>query len=234
MLAAAAAFTIASSVPVRAQIGYPMPPYRYPGVNPDASVRVEVTPNDAEVYVDGYYAGIVDDFDGLLQRLRVEPGQHEITVYHDGYRAFRQRVYLTRDRTFKIKQQLEKLPAGEAAEPRPIPAPLPAGAPPPLPLPRARRGTPPNLPPPTAPPAGPAASAATGRLTIQVQPADANMSIDGQPWPMSPGQDTVVVDLSEGRHVIQVRKPGYVGYLSEADVRRGETTTLNVSLRTQP
>jgi hypothetical protein len=219
MLAAAAAFTIASSVPVRGQIGYPMPPYRYPGVNPDASVRLEVTPNDAEVYVDGYYAGIVDDFDGLLQRLRVEPGQHEITVYHDGYRAFRQRVYLTRDRTFKIKQQLEKLPAGEAAEPRPIPAPLPAGAPPP---------------PPTAPPAGPAASAATGRLTIQVQPSDASVSIDGQPWPMSPGQDTVVVDLSEGRHVIQVRKPGYVGYLSEADVRRGETTTLNVSLRTQP
>ena len=233
MLAAAAAFTIASSVPTRAQIGYPIPPYRYP-VRADASVRLEVTPHDAEVYVDGYYAGVVDDFDGLLQRLRVEPGQHDITIYHDGYRPFHQQVYLTRDRTFKIKQQLEKLPAGEATEPRPVPVPLPAGAQPPLPLPRAGRGTPPNLPRPTAPPTGPASQAATGRLTIQVQPVDASVLIDGQPWPMSPGQDTVVVDLSEGRHVIQVRKPGYVGYLTEAEVRRGETTTVNVSLRTQP
>ena len=230
-LTLAAAFTIASTVPARAQIVYPFPPYRY--AQPDASVRLDVTPHDAEVYVDGYYAGIVDDFDGMLQRLRVEPGQHEITIYHDGYRPVHQRVYLTRDRTFKIKQELEKLPAGEAAEPRPIPAPLPAGAQPPLPLPRAGRGTPPNRPP-ASPPAGPAAPAATGRLTIQVQPADASVLIDGQPWPMSPGQDTVVVDLSEGRHVIQVRKPGFVGYLTETEVRRGETTTVNVMLRTQP
>ena len=43
-----------------------------------------------------------------------------------------------------------------------------------------------------------------------------------------------MLDLSEGRHVVQIRKPGYVGYLTEVDVRRGETTTLNVSLRTQP
>jgi hypothetical protein len=57
---------------------------------------------------------------------------------------------------------------------------------------------------------------------------------DGQPWPLPPGQDTAVADLSEGLHVIQVRKPGYVGYLTEAEVRRGETTTVNVSLRTQP
>jgi hypothetical protein len=239
MLAAAAALTIASSLPSQAQIIYPFPPYRYPNIHPDASIRLDVTPEDSEVYVDGYYAGIVDDFDGMLQRLRVEPGQHEITLYHDGYRAAHQRVYLTRDRTFKIKQQLERLPAGEAGETRPIPAPLPAGAQPPLPLPRNGRGTPPNLPPPGAPPGGTVGNvgtgqAATGRLSIQVQPADANVLIDGQPWPASAGQDTVVLDLSEGRHVIQVRKPGYVGYLTEVDVRRGETTNVNVSLRTQP
>jgi len=237
MLATAAAFTLASSITARAQIVYPYPPYGYAGVRPDASVRLEVTPRDAEVYVDGYYAGIVDDFDGVFQRLRVEPGQHDITIYHDGYRAVHQRVYLTRDRTFKIKQRMEQLPAGDVGEPRPIPAPLPAGAQPPRPLPRGGRGTPPNLPPPTIPPGGnasPAAPGATGRLTIQIQPADASVLIDGQPWPAAPGQDTVVVDVSEGRHVIQVRKPGYVGYLTEADVRRGETTTVNVTLRTQP
>ena len=150
MLAAAAAFTIASSVPSpRPKSSIRFLPYRY--AQPDASVHLDVTPHDAEVYVDGYYAGVVDDFDGMLQRLRVEPGQHEITLYHDGYRAVHQRVYLTRDRTFKIKQQMEKLPAGEVGEARPIPAPLPPGAQPPLPLPRDGRRTPPNLAAPNAP-----------------------------------------------------------------------------------
>jgi PEGA domain len=237
MLAAAAVLTIASSLPSEAQITYPFPPYRYPNIHPDASLRLDVTPRDTEVYVDGYYAGIVDDFDGMLQRLRVEPGQHEVTLYHEGYRVAHERVYLARDRTFKIRQQLEKLAAGEVGEPRPIPAPLPAGAPPPRPLPRDGRGTPPNQPPPPARPGGnssPTEQAATGRLSIQVQPADANVLIDGQPWPASQGQDTVILDLSEGRHVVQVRKPGYVGYLTEVEVRRGETATVNVTLRTQP
>jgi hypothetical protein len=243
VLAAAAAFAIAAEAPSGAQIAYPFPPYRYPNIHPDASIRLEVMPRDTEVYVDGFYAGIVDDFDGLLQRLRVEPGQHEITLYHDGYRAVHQRIYLTRDRTFKIKQQMEALPPGEVGEARPIPAPLPAGVPPPVPLPRDGRRTPPNLPPPNTRRGGdvgdtrnasPTAQAATGRLTIQVQPADANVLIDGQPWPASPGQSTVVLDLSEGRHVVQVRKAGYVGYLTEVDVRPGETATVNVTLRTQP
>ena len=237
MLAAAAVLTIASSLSGEAQITYPFPPYRYPNSHPDASLRLDVTPRDTEVYVDGYYAGIVDDFDGMLQRLRVEPGQHEVTLYHEGYRAAHERVYLARDRTFKIKRQLETLAAGEVGEPRPIPAPLPAGAPPPRPLPRDGRGAPPNQPPPTARPGGnssPTEQTATGRLTIQVQPADANVLVDGQPWPASPGQDTVILDLSEGRHVVQVRKPGYVGYLTEVEVRRGETATVNVTLRTQP
>ena len=239
LMLAAAVLTVASSLPSEAQIGYPFPPYRYPNVHPDASVRVDVTPRDTEVYVDGYYAGVVDDFDGLLQRLRVEPGQHEITLYHDGYRAVHQRIYLTRDRTFKLKQQLEKLPEGEVGEPRPVPAPLPAGAQPPLPLPRNGRGAPPNAPP-NAPPVGnagnapPPAPTATGRLTIRVQPADADVLIDGQPWPASAGQDAVVLDLSEGRLVVQALKPGYVGYLTEVDVRRGETATVNVTLRAQP
>ena len=236
MLAAAATFTLASSIPTAAQIIYPFPS-RYPGFYPDASVHLDVTPKDSQVYVDGYYAGIVDDFDSMFQRLRVAPGQHEITIYRDGYRAVHERVYLTRDRTFKIKRALEQLPAGEVAEPRPTPAPLPAGAPAPLPLPRDRRGTPPNAPPQATPPTAGTSTvtpAATGRLAIQFQPSDASVFIDGQPWPASPGQDGVVVDLPEGRHVIQVRKPGYVGYLTEADVRRGETTTVNVSLRTQP
>ena len=35
---------------------------------------------DAEVYADGYYVGIVDDFDGVLQQLNLEAGAHHIEI----------------------------------------------------------------------------------------------------------------------------------------------------------
>ena len=43
-------------------------------------VRLRDFPRDAAVYVDGYYAGVVDDFDGFFQRLTLEVGPHEIEV----------------------------------------------------------------------------------------------------------------------------------------------------------
>ena len=59
----------------------------YRGYGPRAfgGVRIAVAQRDAEVYVDGYYAGIVDDFDGALQRVDLEPGPHHIEVNADGF-----------------------------------------------------------------------------------------------------------------------------------------------------
>jgi hypothetical protein len=47
-------------------------------------VRIEDAPRDAQVYVDGYYAGIVDDFDGAFQRLELESGAHQIEIRAPG------------------------------------------------------------------------------------------------------------------------------------------------------
>jgi hypothetical protein len=209
---------------------------------PDASVRVEVKPSDAEVYVDGYYAGIVDDFDGVFQRLHVPPGEHEIELYLQGYRTVRQKLYLTADNTFKVKYNMEKLGPGEQAEPKPVPInPPPAraqGEEPPLPPPPtpyapaqprgpARRMPPP--PPQNAPRGGQAS--AYGSVSIRVQPADAEVSIDGEAWRSPAGQERLVVELSEGSHTVEIRKPGFRTYVTQVDVRRGDTTQLNVSLR---
>src|SRR5262249_57172264 len=95
------------------------PPYPGPYLPPEGSVRLEVKPNTAEVYVDGYYAGIVDDFDGTFQRLHVPPGEHELELYLDGYRPAKQKILLAVDKTVKVKYTLEKLAPGQQAEPRP-------------------------------------------------------------------------------------------------------------------
>lgn len=53
--------------------------------NGHARLRILGAPRDAEVYVDGYYAGIVDDFDGRLQHLELEPGPHQIELRAAGF-----------------------------------------------------------------------------------------------------------------------------------------------------
>ena len=85
------------------------------------SARIQVTPKEAEVYVDGYRAGRVDDFDGTFQRLNVRPGPHEITLYLPGYRTLTERVYIGEGSTMKLKQSLEKLAPGETSTPPPAP-----------------------------------------------------------------------------------------------------------------
>lgn len=49
-----------------------------------ARLRIVGAPRDAGVYVDGYYAGIVDEFDGVLQHLELEPGAHQIEIRAPG------------------------------------------------------------------------------------------------------------------------------------------------------
>lgn len=100
----------------------PYSPYGYGrSYDSSGSARIQVTPKEAEVYVDGYRAGRVDDFDGTFQRLNVRPGPHELTVYLPGYRTLTERVYIGEGSTMKMKQSLEKLAPGETSTPPPAP-----------------------------------------------------------------------------------------------------------------
>ena len=251
IIGAAVALTIGVCATSFAQViapGYPYPAYRYAA--PDASVRFDVKPKDTAVYVDGYYAGLVDDYDGAFQRLRTAPGGHEITLFLEGYRTYSERVYLSADNTLKLKHRMERLASGETAQRPPAPQPPPQyqpgqeQQPPPPRGPGGRRGPrPPGFPPsgpdnaPPPPPdgqSGPAdANTARGTLALSLQPPDAEVLVDGAPW-RTEGQDRLTIDLSEGRHNVQIRKAGYIGYLTDVQIRRGETTNLEVQLKTQP
>jgi len=51
----------------------------------NASLHLKVKPRSAQVFVDGFYAGVVDEFDGVFQKLHLTPGPHHITISGDGY-----------------------------------------------------------------------------------------------------------------------------------------------------
>jgi hypothetical protein len=86
--------------------------YDYDSYPTHASMRVLVDPAEAEVYVDGYYAGVVDDFDGLFQRLNLTPGRHLITLRLDGYRTWGAEVYATPGDTLNLHHDMIPGPSG--------------------------------------------------------------------------------------------------------------------------
>lgn len=78
--------------------GYSRYGYNYPGYygypsgysgayirSGHARLRIVDAPRVAEVYVDGYYAGIVNDFDGVFQHLELQPGAHQIEIRAPGF-----------------------------------------------------------------------------------------------------------------------------------------------------
>jgi hypothetical protein len=226
-----------------AQIRYPRPypgPYGYRYAGPESDLRLAVTPREAQVYVDGYLAGTVDEYDGVFQRLHVTPGEHEIVFYLQGYRTIRQRLYLSPNNTRKITETMEKLAAGESTEAPPEPPPQDRVPPPdPNRLPPRRepfpRGgqTPPRRPEPPEAPAPPAPSQDVrgGSILLRVQPADTEVTIDGEHWDgPSSTNDRLVIQVSEGRHRVEVRKDGYAPFSTEVDIQRGQSLPLNVSL----
>ena len=89
---------------------YPYPYYGYSGNW--ASARLEVKPRDAQVYVDGFLVGSVDQFDGVFQRLDLPTGEHEIVAYAKGYHSYRQRTLFRPGESYHFKGILEALPPG--------------------------------------------------------------------------------------------------------------------------
>jgi hypothetical protein len=181
-----------------------------------ASLRVLVDPSEARVYVDGYYAGVVDDFDGLLQRLHVAPGRHDVTLKLEGYKTHRVRVYVGPDATLKLHYEMEK-GTGESFED------LTGGAPPPEREPRREQEQDDDE---RAAAEEPSGGLAT--LELSVEPSDASVYVDGAF--RGTGREASSLRLAPGRHRIEVVRPGYRTAESDVDVPAGETTRLRVIL----
>jgi hypothetical protein len=204
------------------------PPY---GARYDASssLRVQVTPRETEVFVDGYFAGRVDDFDGWLQRLHLEPGEHEVQLYLPGHRTFSQKLYLQPTTLSRIRHEMVPLGPGDAPSVRPTGGPLPERREAEDDSPRRAPGPDRDREPRGPQPRARAAETGFGSLALRVQPGDAEVLIDGEKWQGTP-DDRLVVQLGGGVHNIELRKEGYRTYMTDVTVRPGETATLNVAM----
>lgn len=85
-------------------------PYGYASGYDTGGVRLRIRPRDAQVFVNGYYAGLVDDFDGTFQQLRLESGGHRIEVRLPGFEDLELDVHVQPGRTISIQEDLRPTP----------------------------------------------------------------------------------------------------------------------------
>jgi PEGA domain-containing protein len=76
----------------------------------DGALRLKVKPVEATVYVDGYYVGVVDDFDGIFQRLRLDAGPHHIEIRASRYETLTFDVRIAPDETTTYRGKLVRQP----------------------------------------------------------------------------------------------------------------------------
>jgi hypothetical protein len=199
-------------------------PYWYfPVYDHRAELRVQATPREAAVYVDGFYAGIVDDFDGVFQSLFLPPGGHQVALYLEGFRTAFHNVYLRPGSTLKLHDRLERLAPGVRSVP-------PMVAPPVPPPPHGTYEGPRTPPLASAPAPGRVVPAAGfGTLEVRVQPIDAFVTVDGERW-LSSDEGRYILQVAPGSHRVEVSLEGHQSFSMEVEVAEGAATPLNVSL----
>jgi hypothetical protein len=80
----------------------------FAGPDHTGSLRLKVKPEGASVYVDGFSAGVVDDFDGAFQRLKLAPGPHHIEIRAPERQPLAFDVMIQEDFTITYRGELSK------------------------------------------------------------------------------------------------------------------------------
>jgi hypothetical protein len=206
------------------------------------SVRLLVDERKARVYVDGYYAGIVDDYDGLFQRLHISPGHHDITLKLEGYKTHNFSVYVPYDGTLKLRWEMEHGEGHDGTGDPTLAPPRREGRPARyegedyerrdaererardearledregVALSEAERSS-------REEPVG------SGTVRFEVRPSDASIYVDGAF--QGTGRDLRQLELKAGSHRVEIVKPGYRTYERDVTVAAAEFVDLNVEL----
>lgn len=98
--------------------GDPMDPY-YGGAGGYSSglyntrdqgnLKLKVKPRAAKVYVDGYFVGTVDQFDGAFQKLALNGGRHKVEIRADGFETAEFDVLIMPSQTITFQGELKRI-----------------------------------------------------------------------------------------------------------------------------
>jgi hypothetical protein len=141
------------------------------------------------VFADRYYAGVVDDFDGIFQRLTLRAGPHLLEIRKMGFTTLVVELNLSPGQSITYRRVMQ---------PEPADAPVAVTLPPP---PGFEEGA---APPPLAEDAG------VGDVTFDVTPDDAEIYVDNfYAGLVDDFNGSQHLELAAGPHRLSIRMPGY-------------------------
>ena len=79
------------------------------GGQDQGNLKLKVKPRNAKVYVDGFYVGLVDEFDGAFQKLTLNGGRHKLELRADGYETAEFDVLITPEQTVTFAGDMKKV-----------------------------------------------------------------------------------------------------------------------------
>jgi hypothetical protein len=88
--------------------------YPNPTTGGFGALDLDVSPERAEVWVDGRKVGVADDFDGFPNYLWLEKGTYDVAFYLDGYRTLARQYTIYAGLVVDVEDRLE---AGETIHP---------------------------------------------------------------------------------------------------------------------
>lgn len=200
-------------------------PVGYAATNAGA-VDINTRPKKASVYLDGELIGRVDSFDGFPRYLWLREGRYRLSIYMEGHETLERNISVRPGVVIKIDDDLAP---GQAVQPqRPAPAPAPSAA---RTAPAGESWRVENR----GQPIEQDQRIAPARLTVEVQPADAVVYLDGRLL----GSGAQLADLHSpliidpGRHRLEVTRPGYEAAVRAFNASKGEDVSLRVELQQQ-
>ena len=195
------------------------------GSSERAMVELDVEPRQAAVHVDGEEIGVAREFNGSTDYLYLEPGRHEIELRAEGYKTLRLHLDARPGRSYHIEHGLVE---GHGLDPRSTTR----GEV------RRRRARDTELRDTmwrdrSRPRVRTVPRVERGRLRVETEPWDAAVYLDGKFLGRGGELGRLHGGLSvpEGRHRLEVVKPGYRDVSRSIEVEAGETTEVEVTLR---
>jgi hypothetical protein len=177
----------------------------------------------------------------MFQRLNLKPGAHDITLRLDGYETHKVKLYVPVDQTLKVRYKMVRGAADHVTEQT---VGDPADAERYARLERERENERREYEERAAEErprerdrenevrtddSWPAGRERRGTLRLDVKPADASIYVDGQF--RGTGQDLRRVNLPEGRHRLEIVRPGYRTIERDVEVEPGVTELLDLELQ---
>jgi hypothetical protein len=206
---------------------YPQPGARYGALDTD------VSPERAEVWVDGQQVGIADNFDGFPDFLWLPPGTYDVVFYLPGRRTLARQYTVYAGLVIDVEDRLEE---GEAVHPLELGPQTHERRDERLRRDRELRDRAAELEwrprAETAAPEALDARAEPGRLELGVTPDDASIYLDGRL--LGSGRELAALRagllVDAGEHVLEFVRPGYQPERRALSVAAGGSERLEVEL----